>query len=231
MTQEIAQPITSNEEITGLNPEQQEEAIRLLQNISEKESQPTFEPSRTHSSMLSGNTVSGSSVSSLWISDISKGVNHVQVNRAERAAKRHYKKNKGAYQMQALKDAREAGVDINFSYVDPKDIKKSVTRHSAKARLGHAALATANGFVVEQMLSGTATNQPADTKAMRDAVAGYLAYRYGKGAIVRGKAALTGKGDVKMALASPVSAIHPSKKILNAERARAEHIAQRAKHA
>ncbi len=60
----------------------------------------------------------------------------------------------------------------------------------------------------------------------RDIIPGYLAYRFGKGAAVRGAAAIKGKGDTEMALAHHVPvplAAHVTKKQLHTQRQKRKH--------
>jgi hypothetical protein len=226
------QPINPNE-VNGLAPEQQQMAVELRQNILARENRPTLEPGSTHAGMLSGNSVSGPSVASLWSSDISKGIRDLQVSSATRAAKRHYKKHEGAYQEQALMEATDAGKEINFGPTDINELKGPEPQLSNKRRLGNAALAAVDGLVTEQLINGViAPGGSVGNTAIRDTVSGYLAYRFGKGAVVRGKAALAGRGDPEKALATPVSMVHQNKKDLIAERARRiRYEARDAKHA
>ena len=226
------QPLNPSE-VSGLIPDQQQTAVELRQHILDRQNRPTLEPSRMHTSTLSGSLVEGPSATSLLVSDVAHGIKRAKVSSATRAAKRHYKKNEGAYQGQALIEATAAGKKINFGPTDINELKDPEPRHSTKRRLGNATLATVDGLVTEQLVNGVlAPGGSVGNLATRDIIGGYLAYRFGKGAVVRGKAALKGRGDTEKALTAPVSIVHQNKKDLITERARQlRYEAHDAKHA
>lgn len=121
MAQETLQPVTQPNpaEVAGLTPDQQQAAAELNQNVQERASQLShtranvYDYGSSHTGMLSGDIVSGPSVISAWSGDIATGFRNQQLKSAERAAKRHYKKHETGYQTQALKEAADAGVEIN----------------------------------------------------------------------------------------------------------------------
>jgi hypothetical protein len=182
MNQEIVQSTSQPNpaELGGLAPDQQQLAVELRQDVFDKERH-----------MLQ--TPSGNTVTTVWEGDIRHGVRHLGLKSAERAAKRHYKQNEGAYQEQALKEATDAGVDVTWEYGGkvPKDPRS--------LRLGNVALAAADAALAVDF-----AHTLAPSGATGDLIAGYLAYRFGKGAAVRGKAAIKGTGDTEMALAHHV---------------------------
>lgn len=143
------------------------------------------------------------------------------VKKAHRQAKRHYKKHEGDYQDQAYLDATTDGHDINgWPYA------KSLSRDTGKNRLGNTALAAIDGAFAANF---AANLDPKSLLSMRELVASYLIYRYGKGVAVRGTAAIRGKGDTEMQLAPhiPVSALHLSKREIKKIRKQEQEDAQR----
>ncbi len=218
MAQEtLEQPLIQHNpaDVVGLTPDQEQKAAELYQSVHERASQLSHTQANvedygsSHTGILSGDIVSGPSVISAWSGDIATGFRNQQLKSAERAAKRHFKKHEVGYQTQALKEAADAGVKINsLPFEEPK--------HTAKKRLGNAALAMVDGATAAALT--TAIVMPVST---RDIIPGYLAYRFGKGAAVRGAAAVKGKGDTGMALANHVSvplAVHGTKKQLHTQR-------------
>lgn len=182
MNQEAPQstPQLHPTELGGLAPDQQQRAVELRQDVFDKERHMHETPS-------------GNTASQLWEGDIRHGVRRLGLKSAERAAKRHYKHNEGAYQEQTLKDATDAGVDVTWEHGGkvPKDPRS--------LRLGNVALAAADTALAVDFAH---TLAPSGTT--KDLISGYLAYRFGKGAAVRGAAAIRGKGDTEMALAHHV---------------------------
>jgi hypothetical protein len=226
MRQEIPRPDNRPDpaELVGLTPEQQERAVELTRSVADRTDQlhrtQDTAYNSTHIGMLSGNTVSGPSVSSMMSGDIAIGFRKAQLKSAEFSAKRHYKKHEAEYQVQAFKDATEAGVDI-------KDWPQDRPKHSPKRRLGNLALASADVATTAAVATSLVT-----PVGVKDIIPAYLAYRFGKGAAVRGAAAVRGKGDPEMALSTkkqrriPLS-VHGSKKDLRARRERNKKIAER----
>ena len=199
MSQETPQsvPQPNPTELGGLTPDQQQKAVELRQDVLDKERHMHQTPS-------------GDTVTKLWEGDIRHGARHLRLKSAELATKRHYKHHEGVYQEQALKEATDAGVDVTWEHGGkvPKD-RRSL-------RLGNAALAAADTALAVKFATTLAPSG-----ATRDIVAGYLTYRFGKGAAVRGKAAIKGRGDTEMALARhlPIPfAGHGTKEDLRAER-------------
>lgn len=178
MNQETVQstPQPNPTELAGLAPEQQQRAVELRQDVFDRERHMHETPS-------------GDTVSQAWEGDIRHGARRLRLKSAERAAKRHYKKNEGAYQEEALKEAIDEGVDVNWEYGG------KVPKHSKSLRLGNAALAAVD------LAAAADFAHIARTDKTSDLIAGYLVYRFGKGAAVRGKAAVKGRGDPDMALA------------------------------
>lgn len=216
MSQEITHPAQEPNpaELVGLSPEQQERAVELRQNVAGRTDQLRHTQNTaygsTHTSMLSGNTVSGPSVMSVWTGDIATGIKEAQLKSAKFAAKRHYRKHQAEYQVQAYKDATAAGVEVD----KPADH----VQHSPKRRLGNLALAGADAATTVAAASTLVT-----PVGVKDVIPAYLAYRFGKGAVVRGATAIKGHGDPSMALSTkkprriPVS-VHGSKQQLRDRR-------------
>jgi hypothetical protein len=204
-------------ELNGLSAEHQERAIELRQNIADRHAQLSHTRAtaygHSHIGLLSGNTVPGPSATSLLTGDIATTFREQQLKSTQRVAKRHYKKHEAEYQIQAYKDAAEAGVEINGQ---PTERPK----HSRKRRLGNLALAGADAATTAAVATSLVT--PVGAK---DIIPAYLAYRFGKGSAVRGSAAIRGQGDPQMALSTknqrrvPIS-FHGSKKDLRALRER-----------
>ena len=216
MSQETTHPIQEPEpaELVGLTPDQQERAAELTQRVADRTDQLRHTRNTaygsTHTGMLSGNTVSGPSVMSVWTGDIATGIKEAQLKFAKFAAKRHYKKHQAEYQVQAYKDATAAGVEV--------DRPTERAQHSPKRRLGNLALAGADVATTAAAVSTLVT-----PVGVKDIIPAYLAYRFGKGAVVRGATAIKGHGDPSMALSTknprriPLS-VHGSKKQLRDRR-------------
>ncbi len=115
MSQETLQSNPVQE--AGLSPEQAQTAVDLRQNIGEKAAALAgLEHDMTNRSttgFMTGDRVSGPSVTQSIEDDVNHVVKQHQVNKAQRAAKKHFKQNEGAYQEQAVKEATEAGVELN----------------------------------------------------------------------------------------------------------------------
>ncbi len=123
-------------DLVGLTPAQQERAVELTQRVADRTDQlhdtRNTAYGESHIGLLSGDTVPGPSVMSAWTGDIATGVKEMKLKSAEFAAKRHYKKHQAEYQIQAFKDATEAGVEI-------KGWPSELPKHSPKRRLGNLA--------------------------------------------------------------------------------------------
>lgn len=120
MAQETLQPNPT--ELGGLTPDQQQKAIELFKNVGKAQDRyhqtnDRIEVANRYRSINStriepGMFMSGS-VPNLGIEDsIRKGMATHRVRKAKRVAKKHLKQNEGAYEEQALKEARDADVDV-----------------------------------------------------------------------------------------------------------------------
>ena len=216
---------TQIQNVPAMAPELQQEAIDLrvqTQTASQELNRKIYTAGdRHHADFLSGNITVGPSVVMSINDDISIGISRHKVRSSARAAKKHYKKHESEYQMQAYEEATADGVEINNWLGE----KAPDTKQSRATRIGNAALAAADGGLMIAAVAPVINHGLA-----REIIPAYAAYRFGKGAAVRAKVAITGEGDPDMTLATSYPnplGWHGTKDKLKEQRKRQEELKKR----
>jgi hypothetical protein len=76
----------------------------------------SLEGHRPTRSITTGRALRGPSFTGLFLDAVEQTAKQYQLNKANKAAAKHFIENEGAYQVQAVKEATEAGVELNGWY-------------------------------------------------------------------------------------------------------------------